>query len=332
MKKLYSLILLSTLLLTHLQASSQQRQTPESTELAIAAGLSDKVVELFRAEKFKEALPLAKRALEIRERLLPAGDPRIEAALLYLGDLQLALRDHGEARDTFEKLLRMQGQRPGGETADLTLTLDRLCIANFAVGLTTKAEENCKRALAIKEDALGPKHPEVAHSLYMLGEQYRLRRYYRRAAPFYSRAIAIYAELPDNPNLPVRTVYDGFTCLSHESNDKELVDELHLILKKYVRPVSKDVVEESRILNGRALYIPKPEYPLAIAAREEGMVLVKVLIDETGKVVSASDLCQGPPGLSRLAVNAARMARFTPTKLSGKPVRVYGQIIYDFRR
>lgn len=333
MKKLYSLILLSTLLLTHLQASSQQTQTtPESTDLAVASSLSDKVVELFRAEKFKEALPLAKRALEIRERLLPANDPRIEAALLYLGDVQLALRDHGDAKGTFERLLQKQEQRLGPQGADLALTLDRLCIASFSVGSFDTAEGSCKRALAIKEVSLGQKHPEVAHSLYMLGEQYRLRRYYRRAAPFYSRAIAIYSELPDEPNLQVRKAYDGFTCLCYESEEKELLEELEKIRSKYVCS-PKDVVEESRILNGRALYIPKPDYPReALVAREEGMVLVRVLIDKTGKVVNASDLCQGPPALSRAAINAARMARFTPTKLSGMPVQVYGQIIYNFRR
>ncbi len=157
MKTIYFLLLLSTLLLTHLQTPSQQPQTTtESTDLVVATTLSEKVVELFREQKYKEALPLAKRALEIRERLLPANDPRIESSLLYLGDVQLALRDHGGAN---------------------------------------------KRSLTIKESALGPKHLEVGHSSFMLGEQYRLRHDYDRAASFYTRAIAIYAELPDKPNM-----------------------------------------------------------------------------------------------------------------------------------
>lgn len=90
-------------------------------------------------------------------------------------------------------------------------------------------------------------------------------------------------------------------------------------------PVSRGV------LNGAALSLPPPVYPdSARRARVEGAVEVEVVIDENGKVVSAK-VVSGPPALRDSAVQAALRARFTPTKLSGQPVKVTGKIIYNFK-
>ena len=64
------------------------QQTPQqSPELKESSDLSLSVVTLFKEGKFDEAIPLAKRALEIRERLLPPGDPMVLTALGNLGNL-----------------------------------------------------------------------------------------------------------------------------------------------------------------------------------------------------------------------------------------------------
>jgi hypothetical protein len=58
-------------------------------------------------------------------------------------------------------------------------------------------------------------------------------------------------------------------------------------------------------------------------------VSVRVTIDESGNVIAASAV-GGHPLFRAAAVAAARQAKFAPTKLSGKPVKVAGAIIYDF--
>ena len=84
------------------------------------------------------------------------------------------------------------------------------------------------------------------------------------------------------------------------------------------------------VLNGRAINLPKPAYPqIARAAHASGTVVVQVLIDENGSVVSARAV-SGHPLLQAVAVQAARSARFSPTKLSGQPVKVTGVIHYNF--
>ena len=84
------------------------------------------------------------------------------------------------------------------------------------------------------------------------------------------------------------------------------------------------------VLNGKATSLPQPVYPPAArSARASGTVVVEVTVDERGRVVSASAV-SGHPLLRASAVSAAREARFSTTKLSGKPVKVTGQITYNF--
>lgn len=84
------------------------------------------------------------------------------------------------------------------------------------------------------------------------------------------------------------------------------------------------------VLNGRATSLPTPPYPPAArAVRASGAVSVQVVIDENGRVVSASAV-SGHPLLRAAAESAARGARFSPTMLSGQPVKVSGVITYNF--
>jgi protein TonB len=84
------------------------------------------------------------------------------------------------------------------------------------------------------------------------------------------------------------------------------------------------------VLNGKAISLPKPSYPpIARQAHASGTVVVQVTIDENGNVISARAI-SGHPLLQAVSVGAARGARFSPTKLSGQPVKVTGVITYNF--
>jgi TonB family protein len=84
------------------------------------------------------------------------------------------------------------------------------------------------------------------------------------------------------------------------------------------------------VLNGKALYLPKPDYPAeAQSAKASGTVVVQVTVDEQGGVISAKAV-SGHPALQQVSVNAALQARFSPTMLMGEPVKVNGVITYNF--
>jgi TonB family protein len=95
-------------------------------------------------------------------------------------------------------------------------------------------------------------------------------------------------------------------------------------------PTPKRILNISTILNGRAIYLPKPIYSqMARQVRASGTVVVQILIDETGKVISAHAV-SGHPVLLPEAVKAAYQARFSPTILGEQPVKVSGVINYNF--
>jgi TonB family protein len=84
------------------------------------------------------------------------------------------------------------------------------------------------------------------------------------------------------------------------------------------------------IINGKATSLPKPVYPEAAkAVYAGGSVIVRVVIDENGDVISAAAV-SGHPLLRSPSVEAARVAKFVPTMLSGQPVRVAGILTYNF--
>ena len=73
----------------------------------------------------------------------------------------------------------------------LRQSLNNLAVLYKIQGRFADAEPLYKRALAIKEKAFGPDHPDVAISLSNLAELYRVQGRYADAAPLNQRALAI---------------------------------------------------------------------------------------------------------------------------------------------
>ena len=117
-----------------------------------------------------------------------------------------------------------------------------------------------------------------------------------------------------------------------QSNVNEQAPVVHLDSEPPPPPAPTPILKpvSGGVLNGTALSLPSPNYPdNARHMRISGLVTVEVVVDETGKVVSAQAM-SGPAILRDAAVQAALKARFSPTKLSGQPVKVSGAINYKF--
>ncbi len=116
-------------------------------------------------------------------------------------------------------------------------------------------------------------------------------------------------------------------------------EKSEIIVPKPPPPIKKPTEESKKlptisggVVNGKAVSLPKPAYPqTARAVGASGKVDVQVLIDETGKVVSARAI-GGHPLLRDAAEQAARSAKFSPTYLTDKPVKVSGLIVYNFTK
>lgn len=116
--------------------------------------------------------------------------------------------------------------------------------------------------------------------------------------------------------------------------DKFSIDEGD---SKVPPPVAPKIEKKTTIVSGgamagKATYLPKPVYSAAAkSVGAQGSVSVQILVDETGKVISAK-AASGNPLLRSAAVEAAWKAKFNPTTLSGVPVKVTGIITYNFVR
>lgn len=84
-------------------------------------------------------------------------------------------------------------------------------------------------------------------------------------------------------------------------------------------------------VKGKLIEAPNPEYPPeAKKQKVEGIVTVTITIGEEGKVISAR-ATSGPPLLHEASVAAAYKARFEPSTVDGKPVKVTGTMTYNFK-
>jgi TonB family protein len=311
------------------------QSTPQAPELTEAKQLNESVRKLFQDGKYKEALPIAKRVVQLREKALGADDPLVRTAIINQAEIYIALGRAADAQSLYERALKSykKSSATSSETADV---LGRLALLHYVQGSTTTAEELYRESLEIKEKVWGPLHGKTGDSIFDLAELYQITGNYKKAEPLYLRLLSIRESASDAaPEEELLEAVDRYACLLRKTKRQIEADELeHRI---YSRPRNaapalglSSTDDQGGILNGMALILPKPSYPPeARAARVSGTVVVKVTIDDRGKVVHVCAI-SGPPQLLRESEKAASRATFSPTILNGKPVKVTGLITYKY--
>lgn len=87
----------------------------------------------------------------------------------------------------------------------------------------------------------------------------------------------------------------------------------------------------SGVLNMKVLNELSPTYPQKAKDQKiQGRVEVELLVNEDGEVIFANPL-SGPEELWAESVKTSVSARFKPMVLSGKPAKITGRIILDFK-
>ena len=327
--KTHLVVLLVSLLFSTASVSQSSQESPELRE---ATDLTERAAKLLNEGKADEAVSLAKRGLQIRERLLPPTDLKISISLNYLGNAYTRKGDYGAAAQTLERLLKILEGRFGAEDVNLLPTLNRLALV-YNLNSDAKAEPLYQRVLAIREKVFGAASGEVAQTSYDLGEFYRKRGDFERALSSYKRSLLIYGRLSGMDTPDFERVSKGFYCLGFQSEKPEPYAVFNEI-RRQVNPAAS-FLPAVESLNHKAIKFAEPEYPPdARERRLSGNVYVWVELDDDGNVISATDMCQGPPFLSEAAVRAARNSRFRASKVTvaGVPVKVKGIIEYRFHR
>lgn len=247
----------------HAQANSpapaqpvRDKLTPPA-ELREVSELGASVKQLYAAGKYKEALPLAERMLELCEKARGEQDPLVGDALANLAILYLALKKFDKAEAVFERILvRRERSKIATSPAMLRMLINYGCLVST-------------RGTSIR----------------------------KQGATFTDRINSILLQ------------------------DAVLAAGL---------PLPDDLSELSSRVTFKK---PQPRYPReALSARLQGIVLVWVETDETGKAVNAEAVpCwSGQKVLADASVEAARSAQLQPVVVDGKPVKLKVIISYSF--
>ena len=333
--KTYVLVLLTALVFCTASAQQREKQGPpiqpqQSNQLDEALRLNASAVDLYAKGKFDEAVSPAKRALEIREKILTPDDRLVVNAVLNLAEIQWARERTPEAKLLFERALKSYERMSGVENANLIRVLGRLAVVHYRMGRPDETEKSYKRALEVGEKSFGVESPGIGSLIFNLAEFYQLEGEYLKAEPLYQRLIAI-REKSKAGEASIAEARERYVCVLRKTKRFSEAIELEAQLSGADAPTATGNPLEGGVVNGRAIHLVQPPYPKeALARRISGQVTVRVLIDETGKVIRACAI-EGPDVLMKVAEAAARSSRFTATLLSGTAVKVNGVIIYNFQ-
>jgi len=171
--------------------SSLLSAAAQESELVEVRGLNEQIFRYYAKRQYKQAIPLAQRALSITNKELGSNHPETAASLNNLGMLYFKIGAYAEAQPLYERALVIRERVLGHEHPDTVVSISNLAGLLLAIADYTHAELLDQRALAITEKTQGFAHPATALSLNNLAELYQTIGSYAKAEQLYRRALAI---------------------------------------------------------------------------------------------------------------------------------------------
>jgi TonB family protein len=309
-----------------------QKTSQPAKELSEADKLAVETVKLFQQKKYEEALPMAERAIAAAESSV--GKNHISLGYLWrnLAYIQMRREKPKEAEKAFKSALEIYEKNQPLTTANEKIyaeLLQAVAVNEALDGDFGGAEKKFRQAVVVTEKAYGAETEETAAALVRLAEFYLAVGEYEKAEPPLNRSLEMRAKIHGEKDERTKDAFENYSCTLRKLGK---MDELAVVEKRFDPPVdkSKAKIVESGVVNGKALFLAKPAYPQeAKAQRVSGTVKVRVTIDESGAVIRACAI-EGPKLLQRASEIAAYKAKFAPTLLEQKPVKVTGIITYNY--
>ncbi len=156
-----------------------------------AKAYHEQAIKFYGAGKTREAIPLALRALSIRENALSPSHPDIALSLNDLAFLYQAGGHLAKAEPLYKRALAIREKILPFGHPNVAATLNNMAHLYEKQGRFGDAESLYKRALAMRENARPAGHPEIAQSLNNLAGLYNTLGRNAEAEPLYKRALEI---------------------------------------------------------------------------------------------------------------------------------------------
>jgi CHAT domain-containing protein/tetratricopeptide (TPR) repeat protein len=171
----------------------RSRLTAEQrAELAQAADAMRQLRKLNSAGEDLKAIPIGKRALEIRRRILGGEHPLTTESCAWLAYVYDSAKKYGEAKPLYQQALDVRKKIFGTEHPDTADTLNDLGLYYRVTGDATKAESFARQAVTIRKKLLGDNHLDTAISLNNLGLIHVDLKQYAQAEPLFLQALKIH--------------------------------------------------------------------------------------------------------------------------------------------
>jgi len=302
----------------------------QSTE---ADNLNAQVAKLYEEGKYNQAIPLAKRALELSENQLGHNSLPTAVSLSRLATLYFALKEYDSSELNYRESLAVYERMNQGNNLNVAKITDRLAFLSYQKQDSVQAETFYLRSLAIREAALKPGNTNVIQSMSNLAEFYRTIGKHEKATSLYERIVALEQSIPNAGDSETGETLVGYACMLRQADKDSEAKRIEELINRIFKGAqnSKQVANpDPDVLYGKAVEFPAPEVPPILRMmRAFGRIKVRVLINESGRVIRACAV-SGPKLFYPISETAALKTTFTPTLKGGRPIKVVGIIMYKF--
>jgi tetratricopeptide (TPR) repeat protein len=206
---------------------SWREGTSDDLALAEAKKLNQQVLQLINQGQYAAAIPLAERALAIREKVLGQEHPLVATSLNNLANLYQDMGNYQKVEPLFQRSLAIREKVLGQEHPDVASSLNNLAVLYKEMGNYQKAEPLYQRSLAIREKVLGKEHPSVATGLNNLAVLYQAQGNYSQAEPLYQRSLAIREKVLGLEHPLVATSLNNLAELYREMGNYQKAEPLY---------------------------------------------------------------------------------------------------------
>ncbi|AKG24363.1 tetratricopeptide repeat family protein [Calothrix sp. 336/3] len=208
--------------------TQQPLSTQQLAELAEVERLYKQGIPLYQQGRYSEAIPLAKKALAIREKVLGREHPDVAATLNHVAELYRLMGNYDQAEPLYVRSLTIREKVFGREHPDVATTLNNLGLLYQAQGNYSKARPLFVRSLEIYEKAFGREHSHVATSLNNLALLYESQGNYSEAESLYLKSLAILEKVLGREHVHVAFSLNNLAVLYQLQGDYSKAESLHL--------------------------------------------------------------------------------------------------------
>ncbi|CAF0727037.1 unnamed protein product [Adineta steineri] len=154
---------------------------------------------------FDQAIGYYEKALEIREKILPANDHSLAISYDNIGGVYNNMGKYSKALSFYEKAREIFEKTLPADHPDLGTSYNNIGWVYGNMGEYSKARSFFEEALGIWEKTLPENHPDLAKSYHNLGSVYDSMGEYSKALSFFEKALGIKEKtLPANhPSLAI---------------------------------------------------------------------------------------------------------------------------------